>query len=271
MKKWKLWLGLSMMLSTPAHAGLMGSGADVTYRVDSSNGTLSVLADPAGGATAAPILIGLDTSKQGVVYGLDVGGWPTLAAELVSFDAAGQVVSTAQLSYQGQPVLVAEGLAHAPNGRLWISFGAGNDYEFFESGHLGVVDPATGIIDPATVVTLSGYHNVDADSLAFVGGTLYMTDNLFGLWTNLYTVDLTTGATTLVGKVEDAQGAYQVTDIAADGNVLYAETYNYDGTGRLIRINRATGAATTIGAARSILNGLTVVADDVTCDKKKCK
>ncbi len=266
----KFAIGLSMLLSSVCHAGLMGSGGDVTYRVDTSSAALSVLADPAGGATAVPLLIGLATDKDGVVWGLDVGGWPTLAAELVSFDETGAVASTAQITYQGAPVLVAEGLTFAPNGRAWISFGAGADYEFFQSGHLGAVDTATGIIDPASVVTLSGYHNVDADSLEFVGGSLYMTDNLFGLWTNLYTVDLTSGVPALVGKVENASGAFQVTDLAADGNTLYGETYSQDGTGRLITINRNSGAASTIGAPHSILNGLTTIADD-TCDKKKCK
>lgn len=268
MTKWKLWLGLSLMLSTPAHAGLMGSGADATYRVDTSSGALSVLADPAGGTT----LIRLATNKSGVVYGIEFGGWPSFAMELVSFDAAGQVASTAQITYQGEPVLLAEGLAFAPNDRLYIGFGFAADYDFYQSGHIGIVDPATGVIDPASVIDMAAvnYHNADIDALEFVGGTLYMTDNLFGLWTNLYTVDLTTGSVTLVGKVENAGGAFQVTDLAADGNTLYGETYNHDGTGRLITINRNTAAATTVGNVHSILNGLTVVTDE-SCDKKKCK
>src|SRR5262249_19757272 len=155
---------------------------------------------------------------RGVIWGIDLGGFPNAPVELDQIDATGHVASARTLSYQGQVVSLAEGLAFAPDGRLWVTFHV-DELNGFVSGHLGVLDPATGVIDPTTVVVLTHGTQNDGDAIEFVGHTLYLADTSLTISTILFTVDLRTGVLTQVGKIADAGGAiYEVTDMAWDGH-----------------------------------------------------
>jgi hypothetical protein len=76
--------------------------------------------------------------------------------------------------------------------------------------------------------------------------TLYMVDG-WGGTKSLYTVNLTTGATTLVG----VHGVTDMFGLAYDSanDTLYASSTAYsDGTTKLFKLNLATGAATLVGS-----------------------
>jgi len=98
------------------------------------------------------------------------------------------------------------------------------------------ITPATGAT--SFIAELSGPAADDAIQLRFIGNTAYTTDYVSP--SSLYTVNLTTGATTLVGvtglAASNALGAVlggQLVDDAASGS-----------GGQLYFINPATGAAT---------------------------
>lgn len=196
------------------------------------------------------------------MWGIDLGDAGKTQVQLISIDATGHVSSAKTMSYLGQPVGLAESLSFAPNGALWVGFHWDGDLDFFRSGHLGVVDPATGVIDPATVVKLSGGTQDDADMIEFVGHTLFVGDNLNNIGTTLFTADLSTGALTQVGPIQDNNTFYEVADLAWDGTRLFGETFTgfgNPGSGRLIEIDVGNGAATLVGpvGGRTILDGLT--------------
>jgi hypothetical protein len=187
------------------------------------------------------------------------------------------VTSSQTINYLGAPVVLAEGLSFSPGGVLYISFHVDGE-RGFQSGHVGVIDPATATIDATTAVQLSQGSENDGDMLEFVGDTLYLGDVTITIGTFLYTVDLATGALTAVGEIGDAIEFFQLSDLAWDGRRLFGETFTghgAPGTGRLIEIDPATARATVIGPApdRELVGGITVAPrhphdddDDDDCD-----
>jgi hypothetical protein len=255
---------------------LFAAGGGATYDDDEATGQLTVLADPAGAPTATPQLQALATDRHGTVHGLDLGATPDAPVELLTFDHAGRVATSRTMSYLGATVMLAEGLAFGPRGALWVTFHVDGERSF-QSGHLGVVDPATGVIAPASVVALSGGTQDDGDMIEFIGDTLYLGDETSSIGTTLFTVDRATGALSTIGEVRDATTWYQLTDLAWDGRHLWGETFaghGEAGTGRLIRIDPANAAATLVGpaAGRVVLDGITVKhGDDEDDDDDECE
>ncbi len=263
-------VALASVAAGAAHSpapSLFAAFGDVTYLDDEATGAITVVADPAGGTSATPEIVALTTQPgTGVVYGLDVGDIFDVnpgATQLLTFDQAGKVSSSTRVTYQGNDVQLAEGLSFAPNGDLWVSFHV-DETNFSVSGHLGIIDPATGVVRASSVVLLSGGTQNDGDALEFVGNTLIVSDNLLSLGTTLFTVNRATGALTAIGPVADAAGnQYEIAELAWDGRTLWGESFTGNGsgtTGRLLQINTGNARATVVGPAggREILDGLTV-------------
>ena len=101
------------------------------------------------------------------------------------------------------------------------------------SGSIGTVDVATG------AATFIGNSGVILTDIAF--------DPLGNLWgvsfTNLYKINKTTGAATLVGSLGATNGANALV-FASDGTLYAAATNSTD----LYTVNTSTGAATSLGS-----------------------
>jgi hypothetical protein len=124
-------------------------------------------------------------------------------------------------------------------------------YEYNASNQLIQITPSTG------AATLIGSGTLPNPGFTTTGGltngSYFGIDAISG---NLYSIDLATGATTLVGPTATAQrpqGCGFETSLAGSANVLYY-TVGYGGTtcsvpmnDTLYQINPTTGATTTIG------------------------
>jgi hypothetical protein len=122
---------------------------------------------------------------------------------------------------------------------------------------LRILDPVTGssmAIGPTGVTNpISGLAYDDASAVMYgiTGGASGATG---GASSNLVTVNLTTGAATVIGPVGFNAGSLE---FGPDGNLYGGSTGN---TGNLYRINKATGASTLVGATGLTgVTGLTLV------------
>lgn len=256
-------IGLLLLASSAWAETLLVTGGDATYHEASGTGVLTPLASPAGGGATSPQL-GTLTSGAAGIFALDFGDWPG-RTWLATFDTAGAATAAVELTYQGAPVPLAEGLALDASGVLWVTFCTGSDLVTYQSGHLGRVDPATGAI--TSVVALSGVGNAlpDGDAIEWAAGVLYLADAVPVWGTRLYTVDPSTGVISLIGHVQRGVVQYQVTDLAWDGTTLWAETIGNLAGGQLVKVNRATARATTSGAPHTAVDGVAV------CRGKRCR
>jgi hypothetical protein len=256
-------LVLAALAPSSADAALLGAAGNTTFRVDAASGGLAVVADPAGALLPVPEIGALATDQaNGAVWGIDYAGYPNSPVQLATFDDKGRITSRKTFTYLGLPVELAEGLAFGPNGLLWVTFHGEGDLGF-QSGYLGIVDPASGAIQADSVVRLSNGSQDDGDMIEFIGGTLYLADNTFSVGTWLFTVDRATGVQREVGRVLDGGTQLQLTDLAWDGRHLYAESFaglRDADSGRLVEIDPNTASARVIGPAggREILDGITV-------------
>jgi hypothetical protein len=110
---------------------------------------------------------------------------------------------------------------------------------------LGTLDKTTAVFTPLFTITgftLTGTENVTglAFQTSFAAGPVYLSAGN-GTTTNIYTINTTTGAATVVGPT----GTSLMIDIAINSA---GQMYGMDiGTDSLYSINTATGAATLIG------------------------
>lgn len=251
---------------------LVSAGGDATYLDDAATGDVTVLANPAGATTATPEIVALATDpRTDAVYGIDLGDFLSSRVSLLELDSTGHVIASQPITYQGQPVPLAEALAFTPRGTLYVSFRLATDAGAGTvSGHVAVLDPATAAIDPATAISLSGGTQNDGDALEFIDGTLYLLDTSANIGTYLFTVDLNSGALTKIDQIFVGGAAYQVNDVAWDGHELFAEGYAIAdrADGKLLVIDPATARGTLVGpsTSRPTMDGLTILHHGKRCD-----
>jgi len=135
---------------------------------------------------------------------------------------------------------------------------AGGD--LFDGGDFYVIDPFAG-----KWLDLGEITDADSNPYGWGGMDFNSTGTLFAATTGdspadvdfasqLASIDISTGALTIIGDIQDADFLYNVVDIKFVGGTLYAWAF-YDTTGSgdiahvLISIDPATGAATQIGAS----------------------
>jgi hypothetical protein len=241
-------LASSAALAKPPTSPLIGGANSQVYGLDQATGAAVLIDD----WQTSSYILGMTTDSAGVVYALDVDLNAGLAW-LDRFDSNGALAAQVPLTYLGTQVGLAEGLSFAPNKSLYVSFRYGTDH-IFQSGHVGVVNPATGVINPSNVVQLSGVAASDGDTLEFIGGQLYVDDVSIGFGSFLSTVDLSTGVETFIGE----NTASYIDDLAWDGHTLWAVATDVaTGAGQLLVIDRSNAAATLVGATGTVVNGLT--------------
>ena len=139
------------------------------------------------------------------------------------------------------------GLVAGPNGYIGVSF----------SGNLDSINPATGAVSVVEAIPVVAETANAPYSIAELNGTVYATD----LYGNLYDVNTTTGASSLIGVtgIPICPSVYDVSDVSdetlftANGN-LYATFDGVDLTTlavvdspELYQIDPATGVATLVG------------------------
>jgi hypothetical protein len=109
------------------------------------------------------------------------------------------------------------------------------------------------VCGPTPVVTTVGAIGVGVSGMAFTAdGTLYAAEtnsNVFGVVSDLFTIDPSTGAGTAIGPLNAGATHHgTVPDITAVGLQLYGWTENGDD---FISINSATGAVTVVPSVES--------------------
>jgi hypothetical protein len=141
--------------------------------------------------------------------------------------------STGSLTHVGVTGFTSDGLAFAPDGRL---FAADNDQE-----RLVTLDPMSGAV--ASVIGPYDGGGGLIEGLAFhpQTGTLYGIDVLVD---NLVTLDTTTGQVTTIGRFQSGSSYMAGLTWSPGGAVLYAVNW---GTGCLHQVDPTTGAASPIG------------------------
>ena len=114
-----------------------------------------------------------------------------------------------------------------------------------DTNRLAQIDATTGAVTLGPAI--SGIQgDVSIRGLAYTGGLLYAVHNQGGMFKigadDLYTINTSTGAATLVGSTGFTGVQGLTTD--AGGNM-----FAWDAQRGLLRVNKATGAATDVGAA----------------------
>ncbi len=125
----------------------------------------------------------------------------------------------------------------------------GDTYGVDGAGNLHQIDPSSGSI--INTVAISG---LGADSIVGTdfgpGGILFAVGRQFASPnTNLYTVDLGTGAATLLAPITQGGSPYTISDISfSPGGVLFGLSGTQNGN-EIVTIDVGTGVVTTIGAS----------------------
>lgn len=207
--------------SAPAQGGAAASTNYVRGEHPPSIGPVPAAEAPQG-LTGPPVAIPLGADAYSyndvvgfyTVFDLDV---PVELPTIAPFDPSGAFIGAGELY----------------NGRVYMADGVNNMWE---------VDPATGdILDSYTITqppdgeTYVGFAVDPTDGVVYAASTNVVTSTLF-------TVDLTTGAATVVGKITNSPAMIA---IAVDGA---GDLYGYDIVNdEFLRIDKTTGAGTVIG------------------------
>lgn len=237
---------------------LLTAEDNATFTEAANTGVLAPLANPAGATTADPSLQAMTTCPSGTVYAVDFGDFPDGPVQVVEISATGTVVGSVPITYQNQDVNVADGIACSSAGDVYVSFHA-DEPGWFQSGHLGLLDPITGEIDTASVIKMTGGAQNDGDMIEWVGPKLFLGDIIYGSRTELYTVNLVTGALTDVGDMSVIGVAYEIDELAECNGTLYANGSPVSNlsTASFMTINTSNAKAKLIGAPHAVAYGLT--------------
>ena len=187
---------------TNVHALVDTGGAAVSARgLDYWNGQLFVLG--VGGrlytintGNGVCTLVGVAASLSGNYFGMDntpngvvVAGYPSPYQLTTISRTTGQVLTNGIVSVAG-----VTGLAYGNNGTLYAINSV--------AGQLGSLDPNTGVYTAIGALGIAGSRNNGFDISPFTGTAYLGTPAASGdPQANLYTVNLATGATTLVGLI----------------------------------------------------------------------
>jgi hypothetical protein len=206
------------------------SFAQVFVYATSTSGTLSSVDLTSGtattiGSTGTNFLEGLAIAPSGILYATDTSGslytlnTSTGAATLVGTTALGNV----------------EALDFVGSALVGLSFTATTPTLFS-------LNTATAAV--TNLVTLTSSLSGSPRALAaYDSNTAYVAADASG-GANLYTVNMTTGAVTLVGLMSGvgSSGQFAAMDFAANGNL-----YGLDNNGAIWSINPSTAAVTLLG------------------------
>jgi hypothetical protein len=190
------------------------------YSVDLSTQTATLLGSPSSGS-----LEGLAMSPTGQLYGTDSSG------VLYSFDLLTGAATPIGSTGRGN----IEGLDFSGSVLLGIDFSStptvfSIDLNTGASTTLVTLGSATGSVRTMTVV--------DANTI------LIRSDS--PVTNSLQSVNLTTGAVTLIGTLNVSGSQFAAMDFAANGNL-----YGLDNNGGVLLINPATAATTLLGSTGS--------------------
>lgn len=123
------------------------------------------------------------------------------------------------------------------NGQMYVLSSAGSVF------NISTVDVNTGVITPGPTISGGVAGSIWIDIAIDNNGNAYL-NNIAN--DNLYSVDLVTGAATIIGPTGFNTNFAQGMDFDPATNILYATLYTGGGTGVFASINTATGAATQI-------------------------
>ncbi len=201
-------------------------------RLDITTGTVTVIMN--NGSTYDGLAFNANAT---VLYGLIGAGSSGDLTELVTIDP-----STGTNNLVGPNGVSLTTLASLANGQL---FGVGYDDNLYQ---ISATTGAATLIGPTGLPPLSGVNGFD-NSLASNGTTLYYTLDTNGGNSSLYTLNLTTGAATLIGPT----GTNGIVGSAFAGPTFdTGQLYGFRTNGDTDVINLSTGAATKLNS-----NGLT--------------
>ena len=164
------------------------------------------------------------------------------------------------LDLGGQPLVDAEGIAVAPGGDIFVVDSGKNGAN---DGRVIQVDQVTG---RARVVAQAGYLEDPRGIVVETNGKLLVADpDAFNLNGAIIEVDPTTRAQTIVSKDPTFSNPYALA-IEATGDLIVTD----DGTrtpDRVLRVNRATGAVTTLASGGNFLHpwGVAIVTGPGSC------
>jgi hypothetical protein len=225
-----LWLPALAARAEPV--GYVGS-FDQLFRVDFGTDQSTLIGNSIGFASVE----GLAFAPNGTLYGIS-----DATKQLVTINTAtgkGTLVGFTGLAGQGigQFDALDPGLAFTVDGRLWASSATVNK--------LWRLDPVTAT---ATLVGATGAH---------ISGLAGRGDELYGVGSNgnenLYRINTSTGAATLIGALFPGQSVhFDNAGADFDGNGVLWAVLDYSPTmpnraSDLVRINLDTGAATIVG------------------------
>lgn len=192
---WKRWIGLIVALAGPLMASAQeygythGDSSGTLYRVEIPSGSAAPVGDSGGGFRSFAL------SPEGLLFGLSFDG----ALHLVDTVTGG---TTNNGTIAVQPGEYPTGLAFDRHGRLLVLANAHPQSALYE------VDP-----ESATANFLLWIDSDMVTSIAISGPTCYASTS----WGNLFTVDLSTGATS---ELPGSSGGYytSVDDLGFDGS-----------------------------------------------------
>lgn len=194
--------------------------SDTLYRLDLTTGTATAVGPMGIGSS----LEGLAISPSGHLYATDYTG------RLYSIDPA-TGAGTLLFSVVTDNI---EGLSFLGHTLVGVTFSSAQPSLF-------AIDLATGATSNLVTVSspLSGTTN---RALAFLDrNTAFLSNDAGGNLVNLYRVDLTTGAPTLVGVMTITSGQLASMDVGPDGNL-----YGIDYSGSILRISQTDASLTTV-------------------------
>jgi len=178
--------------------------------------------------------------------------------EIDRYSPRGSLVGALDIAQPvARDVRIAEGLAF--DRVTGVTYAAVSDepYPNFRSNRLVTVDVATGDSTEIGLIAPTDPDN-ESDGLEFLNGVLYSLDGRYG-YSNLYTLDLTSGAATFVG----GQSSRSVSHMAYDPvmNELYGDSGHAiarisPDSGQIVQVLGTTHGSNEFGG--SLVNGLAV-------------
>jgi hypothetical protein len=228
---------LAMLASVPATALAVNCGSNGSARLQSVDGPLDVCLAPAVNSGAPIPNAPTDLASVQIEFAVA----PTTAGfKRHALNAYGTFTNV------GGAFFGAVGGDFSPNGLTYTALTRTNTNVPGSVNGIGTINTATGVVGAITPLTGLGAENPLGMAIDPTSGAAFITTREAGVATRLRSVNLATGATTLIGQIGTA---FSSIDIAIDctGN-MFAITPAAAAPGSVLsRIDRTTAAATTVG------------------------
>jgi len=227
-------------MAAQATAGTVLLGIDYNtnqlVNIDPTTGIFSVVGTVSGSDSPSNF-IGVANGPSGNLYGIDETN-----GNLYQLSPTGSILANININSDGV-------VSNFSEGDLTFNGSTGYVDNTSSGGSPGLFSFTT---DPGSLTSgpIGGVTSPTFDGLAFIGSTLYGLESQGGA--NLYTVDTTTGAATLVGSTGISLGiGFFFGGLAYDGTTLYAEVSGDDALDHvnsafLYTIDPTTGVATLV-------------------------